>query len=56
MSGACDRCGPAVRAGYRVEVRRTLPVQALREPALGGSLGARLDYLARGDAGGRATS
>jgi len=47
-------CGP--RRLPRGAVRRTLPVQALREPALGGSLGARLDYLARGDAGGRATS
>jgi len=47
-------CGPC--SVPRGAARRTVPVQALREPAVGGALGPRLDYLARRGAGGRTTS
>src|SRR5260370_2180521 len=47
-------CGPG--RVPRGAARRTVPVQALREPAVGGTVRPRLDRLARRGAGGRAAS
>jgi hypothetical protein len=57
MNEACDRCGPAVRAAYRVERRGELYLCRHCASQQWAALSAQgLDYLARRAAGGRAAS
>ena len=55
MNETCDRCGPAVRAAYHADRDGELHLCA-HEPAVGGSIGARLGHLANQQARTRAAS
>jgi hypothetical protein len=46
MNETCDRCGPAVRAVYRVNRDGELSMPALRQPAVAGAVRAGLDRVA----------